>query len=105
MTGSYQRAFPRFGHVRPVPQQFFYGRCGDVGYAATRFEATPGATQEELVGMQDEGSATKYFRFTSAGGWTYLTSDAFPRGAHGCRDVPQIPEALAAVWGDCPLAR
>ncbi|MEV1084094.1 hypothetical protein AB0I98_38795 [Streptomyces sp. NPDC050211] len=65
VTRAYQRSFPRFVHVQPVPHQFFYGQCGGVRYAATRFEATPGATHEELVGMQDEGSATKYFRGTS----------------------------------------
>ncbi|WP_435210290.1 hypothetical protein [Streptomyces sp. bgisy034] len=101
VTGAYQRAFPRFVHVRPVPGQFFYGECGGVRYAATRFEATSAATQEELVGMQDEGSVTKYFSSTSGGGWRYLASDGFPRGAHGCGDIPQIPEALSEAWGDC----
>ncbi|MFE7897231.1 hypothetical protein ACFU3E_06775 [Streptomyces sp. NPDC057424] len=105
VTRAYQRGFPRFVHVRPVPHQFFYGRCGGVRYAATRFEATPGATHEELVGMQDEGSATKYFRSAAGGGWIYVTSDGSPRGPHGCGDVPQIPEALSAAWGNCPVAR
>ncbi|MFC5219922.1 hypothetical protein [Streptomyces coerulescens] len=105
MTRAYQHAFPRFVHVRPVPHQFFYGQCGDVSYAATRFEASPGATHEELVGMQDEGSATKYFRSTSKGGWIYLTSDGFPRGAYGCRDVHQIPQAMSAAWGNCPVVQ
>lgn len=101
VTGAYQRAFPRFFHVQPASAQFFYGECGGVRYAATRFEATSAATQEELVGMQDEGSVTKYFRSTSGGGWSYLTSDGFPRGAHGCGDIPQIPEALSEAWGNC----
>lgn len=101
VTGAYQWAFPRFVHVQPAPGQFFYGQCGGVRYAATRFEATSAATQEELVGMQDEGSVTKYFRSTSGGGWSYLTSDGFPRGAHGCGDIPQIPEALSEAWGNC----
>lgn len=103
VTAAYQRSFPRFAHIQPVPQQFFYGQCGGVRYAATRFESTPGATHEELVGMQDEGSATKYFRGTSADGWSYLASDGFPRGSRGCGDVPQIPEALAAAWGNCSV--
>lgn len=103
VTAAYQRSFPRFAHIQPVPRQFFYGRCGGVRYAATRFESTPGATHEQLVGMQDEGSATKYFRGTSADGWSYLASDGFPHGPRGCGDVPQIPEALAAVWGNCSV--
>ncbi|GAA2274031.1 hypothetical protein GCM10010415_46700 [Streptomyces atrovirens] len=101
VTEAYRRGFPRFVHVRPVPRQFFLGRCDGVRYAATRFEPTAGATHEELVGMQDEGSATKYFRGTPEGGWTYLTSDAFPHAPRGCGDVPQIPEALAELWGNC----
>ncbi|WP_406171826.1 hypothetical protein [Streptomyces sp. NBC_00996] len=105
VTGAYQRSFPRFVHVQPVPHQFFYGQCGGVRYAATRFEATPGATHEELVGMQDEGSATKYFRGTSGGSWIYIASDSFPRGPHGCGDVPQIPDSLAAAWGNCPVVQ
>ncbi|KUO21331.1 hypothetical protein AQJ91_10245 [Streptomyces dysideae] len=103
VTAAYQRSFPRFAHIQPVPRQFFYGQCGGVRYAATRFESTPGATHEQLVGMQDEGSATKYFRSTSAGSWSYLASDGSPRGPHGCGDVPQIPETLAAAWGNCSV--
>ncbi|MEV5912641.1 hypothetical protein AB0M00_27535 [Streptomyces chartreusis] len=101
VTEAYRHAFPRFIHVQPAPDQFFYGQCDGVRYAATRFQATSGATQEELVGMQDEGSVTKYFRSTTGSGWSYLTSDAFPRGAHGCGDVPAIPEGLSAAWGNC----
>lgn len=105
VTAAYQRSFPRFAHIRPVPRQFFHGQCGGVRYAATRFESTPGATHEQLVSMQDEGSATKYFRSTSADGWSYVASDAFPRGLHGCGDISQIPEALAAAWGNCSVVR
>ncbi|MFB6938059.1 hypothetical protein [Streptomyces chartreusis] len=103
VTEAYRHAFPRFVHVRPAPDQFFYGQCDGVRYAATRFQATSGATQEELVGMQDEGSVTKYFRSTTGSGWSYLTSDAFPRGAHGCGDVPAIPEGLSAAWANCAM--
>jgi hypothetical protein len=105
VTEAYRRSFPRFIHIQPVPRQFFYGQCGGVRYAATRFEATPGASHDELVGMQDEGSATKYFRSTSGGGWTYLTSDGFPRGPQGCGDVVQIPRALSEIWGNCPVVQ
>ncbi|MGC9538314.1 hypothetical protein [Streptomyces sp. UG1] len=105
VTEAYRRSFPRFVHIRPAPGQFYYGQCGGVRYAATSFEATAGATHDELVGMQDEGSATKYFRGTSAGGWAYLTSDGFPRGARGCGDIAQIPEVLSTLWGNCPAGR
>lgn len=103
VTAAYQRSFPRFAHIRPVPRQFFHGQCGGVRYAATRFESTPRATYEQLVSMQDEGSATKYFRSTSATGWSYIASDGFPGGPHGCADVPQIPEALTVAWGNCSV--
>ncbi|MFH0520967.1 hypothetical protein ACHBTE_27785 [Streptomyces sp. M41] len=105
VTEAYRRSFPRFVHIQPESGQFFYGQCGGVRYAATRFQATPSATHDELVNMQDEGSVTKYFRSTSAGGWTYLTSDGFPRGPQGCGDVAQIPEALSALWGNCSVGR
>ncbi|MET9831807.1 hypothetical protein ABZ078_21465 [Streptomyces sp. NPDC006385] len=105
VTRAYQRSFPRFVHVQPVPDQFFYGQCGGVRYAATRFEPTAGASHEELVGMQDEGGATKYFRGTSVGAWVYIASDGLPRGPHGCGDVPQLPEALASAWANCSVAR
>ncbi|WP_159025129.1 hypothetical protein [Streptomyces sp. MUSC 125] len=104
VTTAYERRFPHFRHIRPASHQFFYGQCDGVGYAATRFQLTPGATYEERVGMQDEGSATKYFRATSTGHWVYIASDGFPSGPHGCADVPQIPSALAAAWGDCSVA-
>ncbi|MFG3092997.1 hypothetical protein [Streptomyces antibioticus] len=103
VTEAYRRSFPRFVHIGPDSGTFFYGQCGGVRYAATRFHATPGATHDELVNMQDEGSVTKYFRSTSAGGWTYLTSDGFPHGPQGCGDVAQIPEALSALWGNCSV--
>ncbi|MER5469341.1 hypothetical protein [Streptomyces sp. NPDC002685] len=92
-----------FTHIDPVPHGFFYGQCGTVRYAATRFGLSAGATQEELVGMQDEGSATKYFR-SSGGGWVYVGTDGFPAGPHGCGDIPAVPEALAAAWGGCSVA-
>ncbi|MFJ4470036.1 hypothetical protein ACIP2X_21550 [Streptomyces sp. NPDC089424] len=101
VTDAYRRGFPRFSHIQPVPQQFFYGRCGDVRYAATRFQATAGATLDELVSLQDEGSATKYFSTASTGAWTYVAGDSFPRGAGGCADIPQIPAALSETWGNC----
>ncbi|WP_328554408.1 hypothetical protein [Streptomyces sp. NBC_00358] len=103
VTRAYRDKVTHFAHIRPVPHVFFYGQCGNVRYAATRFGLTAGATHAELVGMQDEGSAVKYFR-SSGGGWVYIATDGFPAGPHGCADVPAIPHALAAAWGDCSIA-
>ncbi|MFF4539608.1 hypothetical protein [Streptomyces aureus] len=102
VTRVYRRVV-RLEHIGPVPHLFFYGRCGTVRYAATRFQPVAGAGQAELVGMQDEGSATKYFRDTG-GGWAYVATDGFPASAHGCGDIAAIPPALATVWGDCSIA-
>lgn len=102
VTRAYRQRV-HFAHIEPVPHGFFYGQCGTVRYAATRFLAVDGATYEELVGMQDEGSATKYFR-NSGDGWAYVASDGFPAGAHGCGDIPAIPDALAGAWKDCSVA-
>ncbi|MFK4145268.1 hypothetical protein [Streptomyces sp. NPDC004065] len=101
VTAAYRRGFPRFSHIAPAPNQFFYGQCGSVRYAGTRFLPTPGATGEELVALQDEGSARKYFRTASDGAWVYLATDGFPPGPHGCADVPQIPRDLAVAWRNC----
>ncbi|MGW7611391.1 hypothetical protein ACWGKW_29855 [Streptomyces sp. NPDC054766] len=102
VTRVYRHDVTHFTHIEPVPHVFFYGQCGTVRYAATRFGLTAGATQPELVGMQDEGSAIKYFR-SSGNGWVYVASDGFPAGPHGCGDIPAIPDALAAAWGNCSL--
>jgi hypothetical protein len=101
VTRAYQRTFPRYTHIEPVPLRFFYGQCGALHYAATPFRSTPGATYDQLVGMQDEGSAMKYFRTTPDGGWAYIASDGYPQSPHGCGDIPQIPQALAAAWANC----
>lgn len=100
VTRSYQQRVVHFTHIEPAPHTFFYGQCGTVRYAATRFQAFKGATMEELVGMQDEGSVTKYFR-SSGGGWDFVASDGLPVGPHGCADIPAIPRSLAAAWGNC----
>ncbi|MGW3663870.1 hypothetical protein [Streptomyces sp. NPDC005141] len=102
VTRAYRQEV-HFAHIEPVPHGFFYGQCGTVRYAATRFQPFDGATYEELVGMQDEGSATKYFR-SSGGAWVYAGSDGFPAGPHGCGDIPAIPDALAAAWKNCSVA-
>ncbi|MFD7877391.1 hypothetical protein ACFV5G_25355 [Streptomyces sp. NPDC059766] len=102
VTAAYRRAVPLLTHLEPVPGQFFYGQCGADRYAATRFRPTAGAGEAELVNMQDEGSVTKYFRATAGGGWAYVATDGFPRSAHGCADIPQIPDALAKAWHNCP---
>ncbi|MET8134209.1 MULTISPECIES: hypothetical protein [unclassified Streptomyces] len=103
VTRVYRHDVTHFTHIEPVPHVFFYGQCGTVRYAATRFGLTAGATQPELVGMQDEGSAIKYFRSSGGGGWVYVASDGFPAGPHGCADIPAIPDALATAWGNCSL--
>ncbi|MFF3566096.1 hypothetical protein ACFYXS_39340 [Streptomyces sp. NPDC002574] len=103
VTRAYTRSYPRFVHIAPAPQRFFYGQCGTVRYAATPFDPASGAKEGELVGLQDEGGAMKYFRSASGTDWTYLTSDGFPAGPHGCADIPQIPRALATAWRNCAV--
>lgn len=104
VTRAYQRGFPRFVHIEPEPQRFFFGQCGTVRYAATQFQPTQGATEGELVNLQDEGSAMKYFRATSGTNWTYVATDGFPASESGCRAIPQIPRALATAWRNCAVA-
>ncbi|MFI2301171.1 hypothetical protein ACH5AL_20325 [Actinacidiphila glaucinigra] len=105
VTRAYQRGFPRFAHIAPAPGRFFYGQCGTVRYAAAQFQPTQGATEGELVGLQDEGSAMKYFRASSGGDWSYVATDGFPASEGGCRAIAQIPRALATAWRNCRVAR
>lgn len=105
VTRAYQRGFRRLAHIEPEPRTFFYGRCGTARYAATRFQPTQGASEGELVGLQDEGGAMKYFRATSGSDWSYIATDGFPPGPGGCGGIRQIPRALAAEWRKCAIAR
>jgi len=103
VTRTYRRDVTHFVHMGPAPRTFFYGRCGTVRYAAARFQPTAGATEAELVGLQDEGSVTKYFR-DSGGGWVYVATDGLPVSPRGCGDIPAIPHALATAWRNCSIA-
>ncbi|MFJ9916423.1 hypothetical protein [Actinacidiphila glaucinigra] len=105
VTRAYQRGFPRLVHIAPAPGRFFYGQCGTVRYAAAQFQPTQGANEGELVSLQDEGSAMKYFRAPSGGDWSYVATDGFPASEGGCRAIPQIPRALATAWRNCRVAR
>ncbi|MFB7288145.1 hypothetical protein [Actinacidiphila glaucinigra] len=105
VTRAYQRGFPRLVHIAPAPGRFFYGQCGTVRYAAAQFQPTQGATEGELVNLQDEGSAMKYFRASSGGDWSYVATDGFPASEGGCRAIAQIPRALATAWRNCRIAR
>ncbi|MYX38328.1 MULTISPECIES: hypothetical protein [unclassified Streptomyces] len=105
VTRAYQRGFPRLVHIAPAPGRFFYGQCGTVRYAAAQFQPTQGATEGELVSLQDEGSAMKYFRASSGSDWSYVATDGFPASEGGCRAIPQIPRALATAWRNCRIAR
>ncbi|SNT20386.1 hypothetical protein [Actinacidiphila glaucinigra] len=105
VTRAYQRGFPRLVHIAPASGRFFYGQCGTVRYAAAQFQPTQGATEGELVSLQDEGSAMKYFRASSGGDWSYVATDGFPASEGGCRAISQIPRALATAWRNCRIAR
>ncbi|MFE1922119.1 hypothetical protein ACFW91_06050 [Streptomyces asoensis] len=104
VTLAYRRSQPGLVHLAPVKGTFYYGRCGGVGYAASSFTPTAGAAESELVQLQDEGGAEKYFTEGADGTWTFVATDGFPRDPRGCAAVPEIPAPLAALWGDC-LAR
>jgi hypothetical protein len=101
VTQAYQRSQPELVHIAPVRGTFYYGECGGVLYAGTSFTPTADATENELVQLQDEGGAEKYFTKAKGSPWTYVASDGFPRDPRGCAAIHEIPARLAALWGDC----
>ncbi|MER6572265.1 hypothetical protein ABT288_40350 [Streptomyces sp. NPDC001093] len=97
VTRAYTSHNALFHHIKPRPGQFLYGQCGDTRYAATAFELTPGATPQEQVGIQDDGSARKYFILRGGRPWGYRHSAApFSGGCVG------IPRELSQLWDNCP---
>ncbi|MFF3334094.1 hypothetical protein ACFYWX_31835 [Streptomyces sp. NPDC002888] len=104
VTLAYRRSQPGLVHIAPVRGTFYYGECDGVFYAGTSFTPTAGATENELVQLQDEGGAEKYFTQAKGGAWTFAAGDGLPRDSRGCAAIGEIPARLAALWGDC-LAR
>ncbi|MBF9073159.1 hypothetical protein [Streptacidiphilus fuscans] len=85
----------RIYHIQPKPGEFYYGSCGTTLYAAARFEAAAGATDSDLVQLQDEGSVLQFFRFTPSTGWAFTGSDSFPPTSD-CSQA--VPAALSHQW-------
>ncbi|MGX1480732.1 UNVERIFIED_CONTAM: hypothetical protein RKD50_009540 [Streptomyces canus] len=104
VTQAYQRSQPELVHIAPVRGTFYYGECDGVFYAGTSFTPTADATENELVQLQDEGGAEKYFTKAKGSAWTFVAGDGFPRDPRGCAAIHEIPARLAALWSDC-LAR
>jgi hypothetical protein len=100
VLAAFKARNPTLKHVGVAPKTFYYGGCGSTTYAIASFRATAGATDDELVLFQDDGSARKLFVDNGAAGWKYVTSDTFP-ATPGC--VGAVPAALARAWGHCPL--
>ncbi|MBF9066558.1 hypothetical protein [Streptacidiphilus fuscans] len=82
-------------HIQPKPGGFYYGSCGTTLYAAVRFEVAPGATSNDLVQLQDEGTSLQFFRFTPETGWTFVGSDSYPPTTN-CSQF--APVALSRQW-------
>jgi hypothetical protein len=99
------RQYTHLVHIQPVPGDFYYGACGGIQYAATDFEAAPGAGPPESVGLQDDGAAMQYFLRPPGGGWRHVDSDGFPRDPRGCAAITTIPSPLAVIWHGCPSNR
>jgi hypothetical protein len=99
VIAAYQTRFPYLTHIETAPGSFYYGVCDGTEYALTQFRSTPGATEQQLVAMQDEGSARKLFERTGGTGWRYVSSDTFP-ATPGC--APPVPARLAKAWVNCP---
>ncbi|MFD4318298.1 hypothetical protein [Streptomyces sp. NPDC058548] len=95
VTRTWERA-KRVSHIQPKPGNFYYGSCGTTRHAAVRFEGGAGATGDDLVQLQDEGSGLQFFRFTPGTGWRFVGSDTYPATGDCSRFAPV---ALARQWG------
>lgn len=94
VTQTWEHA-KRVSHIQPKPGNFYYGSCGTTLYAAVRFEAGAGATGDDRVQLQDEGSGLQSFRFTPSTGWRFVGSDGYPATDDCSRFAPV---ALARQW-------
>ncbi|GAB7110979.1 hypothetical protein JCM4814A_92970 [Streptomyces phaeofaciens JCM 4814] len=94
VTQTWEHA-KRVGHIQPKPGNFYYGSCGTTLYAAVRFEAGAGATGDDRVQLQDEGSVLQFFQFTSSTRWSYVGSDTYP-ATNDCSRF--APVTLAHQW-------
>lgn len=86
------------------PGTTYYGMCGSTAYAVSSFHAAPGATFDQQVSFQDEGSAPRFFVKEAGGAWAVVgigtPSYEMPLS---CAKFTQLPAALRALWQDCPL--
>jgi hypothetical protein len=80
----------------------YYGTCGSVSYAVTRFHAAPNATLQEQVSFQDDGSGPRFFVRQVGGTWTLAGSVPYDQTA-SCATFTQLPSALKTLWQNCPL--
>ncbi|MFB7312575.1 hypothetical protein [Streptomyces sp. NPDC056192] len=94
VTQAWEHA-KRVSHIQPKPDNFYYGSCGTTLYAAVRFDAGAGATGNDRIQLQDEGSGLQFFRFTPSSGWWFVGSDAYP-ASNDCSRF--VPVALARQW-------
>jgi hypothetical protein len=85
-----------------VPGATYYGTCGTTGYAVARFMAAPGATLDEQVSFQDDGSGPRFLLKNGGGAWTVVGT--FPYDvAPSCATFTMLPTTLKTLWQDCPL--
>ncbi|MFI2761751.1 hypothetical protein ACH5A3_23220 [Streptomyces echinatus] len=94
MTQTWEHA-KRAGHIQPRPGNFYYGSCGTTHYAAARFEAGAGATGDDRVQLQDEGSSLQFFRLSPGTAWWFVGSDTYPATDDCSRFAPAD---LARRW-------
>ncbi|MCQ4081688.1 hypothetical protein NGB36_13990 [Streptomyces sp. RB6PN25] len=105
VTAAYRQSQQGLVHIEPVKGTFYYGTCGGVTYAGTRFMPAAGSTLAEQVALQDAGGAMKYFVQRPGGTWIFVAGDGLPASPLGCAAISQIPSGLATAWGDCLAQR
>jgi hypothetical protein len=85
-----------------VPGDTYYGVCGATSYAVARFEPAPGATLQEQVSFQDDGSGPRFFVEQAGGSWTVAGIEPYEQ-LPSCSGFTQLPSSLKTLWDNCPL--
>lgn len=83
-----------------VPGRTYYGVCDATSYAVAQFRAAAGATLQEQVSFQDDGSDMRFFSRPDGGAWAVVGMVPYDQDPT-CAPFAALPPALKALWDNC----